>query len=237
MVTPLAYFDLVETFAKPGCAVCRLVLRDVDRFLTSVMYERVNKSDTHRAFRNARGLCNEHSWQLTQGKGNALGIATLYEVAVAEVIKVMREGTSEWDRTRLRNNKTERNAKALADSLLPSGPCIACELLADSEKDYIGELSRKIADPQLQEAYRASEGLCLPHFRQVLYKTRNMQHLEQFIEIQGAIWDRLRADLHEFIDKNKHERMHEAMGPEGNSWLRAIEQLSGAKGVFGPEPH
>ncbi len=228
MVTPLAYFDLVESFAKPGCAVCRLVLRDVERFLGSVMYERLAESETHLAFRKARGLCNEHSWQLTKGKGNALGIATLYEVAIMEVIKTMKP-------TRFRDNKSEHDGPTLADRLQPTGPCIACQLLADSEKDYVAELSRKIADPQLQDAYRASEGLCLPHFRQVLHKTRNRHHLEQLVEIQGAIWERLRADLHEFIDKNRHERMHEAMGPEGNSWLRAIEQLSGAKGVFGTE--
>jgi hypothetical protein len=39
--TPYSYFDLVEAFGKPGCAVCNLLLRDADRFLDSILYEYV----------------------------------------------------------------------------------------------------------------------------------------------------------------------------------------------------
>ena len=37
----------------------------------------------------------------------------------------------------------------------------------------------------------------------------------------------------EFADKNDYQRMHEAMGAEGDSWQRAIGQMAGEKGIFG----
>ena len=36
--TPFSYFDLVETFPKPGCAVCTLTQRDVERHVDLMLY-------------------------------------------------------------------------------------------------------------------------------------------------------------------------------------------------------
>lgn len=236
MGTPLAYYDLVETFPKPGCAICNLLLRDVDQYLDSLLYEYVNDPATHRAFRGARGLCNAHGWQLTRYMGNSLGIAVLYRAAVDEVLKII-------ERTPIQTNtpsglanllgaNSEANGLALADSLEPTGQCLACALAAAAEKRYIQTFSQHMANAQLQDAYRASDGLCLPHFRQALRETRNPIHLQQMISIQRDIWGRLKADLEEFESKSSHDRQHEPMGAEGDSWRRAIGRMAGEKGVF-----
>jgi hypothetical protein len=85
LTTPLAYFDLIVTFATPGCAVCNLVLSDVDQYLDSLLYEYVNERETHRTFRASRGLCNEHSWQILRYSGSSLGIAILSHAVIDEL--------------------------------------------------------------------------------------------------------------------------------------------------------
>jgi hypothetical protein len=44
---------------------------------------------------------------------------------------------------------------------------------------------------------------------------------------------RLKFDLSEFVRKYDYNNAHEAIGAEGTSWLRAVRQMSGEKGVFG----
>lgn len=235
-----AYFDLIETFAKPGCALCALALRDVDHFLDLLLYERVNEPDSHRAFRASRGLCSEHGGQLVQHKGGALAIAVLYKATVDEVLKVMAQSTvdgqSQSGFARLLNANGGARGINLADQLEPQGPCMACQLLADSEERYVQVMIQHLADARLQEAYRTSEGLCLPHFRQVLRQVRDSSHLRLLISIQTAIWEKLKAELQVFIDKNDHYRSRESMGVEGDSWQRAIKRMAGERGVFGVEP-
>jgi len=239
MLTPLAYFDLVETLPKPGCAICNLLLRDVDHFLDLLLYERVNEPYSHRSVRTSRGLCSEHGRQLITHKGGATGIAVLYQAAVDEVLKIMAQtpvqATTPSGFARFLNGNGDAGGVALADQLEPTEPCMACKLLIDSEDRYTHIFSENMGDDRLLDAYRASDGLCLPHFRQVLRRINNPNHLQPAIAIQTAIWERLKADLKEFIDKNDHRRMHEKMGAEGDSWQRAIRRMAGEKGVFGVE--
>lgn len=222
LTKPLAYYDLIETFPNPGCAVCTLMKRDGDRLLDSLLYERVMEPDSHRAFRTARGLCNEHAWQLMSYKGGSLGIATLYNATVDEVLKTLR-------------NVPQKGAP-LADKLEPTSTCMACKLLADSERDYLHVFQRYISDPRVWAAFESSpEGFCLPHFRLALRQSYPPDLLRKIVETQKVNWERLRANLLEFIDKNRHERMHEEMGAEKDSWQRAIAAMAGANGMFGIE--
>jgi hypothetical protein len=51
------------------------------------------------------------------------------------------------------------------------------------------------------------------------------------VEVQQAVWQRLRADLQEFIRKNDYRFKNEGSGPEDDAWLRAIEAVAGAPPV------
>jgi hypothetical protein len=236
LTTPLAYYDLIETFATPGCAVCNLVLRDVDQFLDSLLYEYVNERDTHRTFRASRGLCNEHSWQLLRYSGSSLGIAILSRAVIDELLKALDSVPTppipDSGLARLRGRQ-KAAAASLADRLEPTEPCPACRARADAEQRFLQTLSTYLADDKMAAAYRDSAGLCLPHFQTFLRHANSSAHLERVITIQRAIWSRLKTELEEFADKSSHERMHEAMGPEADSWQRALSIIAGQKGVFG----
>src|SRR5262245_113504 len=129
MITPLAYFDLIETLPQPGCAICNLALRDVAHFLDLLLYERVMEPDTHLAFRARRGLCNEHSSQLVQLRGGAVGAAVLYRAAINEVIAIIEQtpvkSTAQSGFGRFLNTNANSDGRALAVRLEPTDPCIA----------------------------------------------------------------------------------------------------------------
>jgi hypothetical protein len=240
MVTPVTYFDLIDLFPQPGCAVCNLLRRNADRSLDALLYEYVSDPDTHRAFRQRRGLCNEHSWQLLRHSGNALGIAILYEAAVDEVLKIIEQAPLGMDPQsglgRMLGGAGKQNTSALADRLEPVGKCPICSQLAASEAQYIQVFCQYLGDEKLKEAYQASDGLCLPHFRQALRCVPDAERAQILMSIQTSIWKKLHVQLQEFCDKSNYRGIKEKMGEEGDSWRRAVGRLAGEEGVFGLDP-
>lgn len=232
MNNSMRYFDLVEALDQSGCAVCNLVLRDVDRYLDSLLYEYVNREETHHAFRIGRGLCSLHGMQVAQAKGGALGVAILFNAALDEVQQVGAT-SSPAQLSSLARLRGRNSAALLADALEPAGSCPVCEHLTRSEASYIAIMAEHIADAQIQSAYRHSSGLCLPHVRMVLRQISNPSRAELFAHLQYEIWRRLRDELELFIRKSNVRANIGPVGEEGDSWRRAITALAGEAGVFG----
>jgi hypothetical protein len=136
----------------------------------------------------------------------------------------------------LLDNRERLDAAPLAEALQPVQTCRACEMMAESEERNLAAFVSTFDDERLQNAYRDSQGLCLPHFQMALRRIRNAGHVQQMISVQTEIWQRLKADLREFADKYDYRRRHEPMGRERDSYLRAIESMAGKKGVFGVDP-
>ncbi|TVR24086.1 MAG: hypothetical protein EA396_02175 [Anaerolineaceae bacterium] len=229
---PTGYYDLVERFPASGCAVCRLVLRDGERSLKSLMHEYVMDFDTQADFRRSRGLCNHHAWWLS-GARNALGVAKLYSAALDEIINTLDSVTDDGQRTlfsRLLNG--DGNRSALADALRQKKPCPVCALQSANEARYLKTLCKYIKDERMNTAYRASDGLCLTHFRGALNAAPSAATHTELVTIQRDIWHRLYAELNEFMRKSD-VYVNENFGEEGDSWLRTIASLGGLSGVFG----
>ncbi len=232
---PFAYYDLLDAFAKPGCAVCALLLRDAAQFLDKLLYEFVNDRQMQRAFRASYGLCNPHSWQLTGYRGGALGAAILHAAVLGDIqAKMDRFAPASAALTGIsRLFRADAPGEALARALEPQAACMACERLAVAESDAISTLAQVIHLPDVQSAYQASEGLCLPHFRQLLRQVSSPSDLKAVISFQAAIWSKLEAEIAEFQRKSDAHYGDETIdADEATSWLRAVGQVAGAKGAL-----
>jgi hypothetical protein len=228
------FYDLVETFPKPGCAVCTLLEADTRRLLDNILYERVTDPPTQTRFRSSRGLCSEHAYQLTTFS-HVLGIAILYEAVLDETLKALdqaeKEGHSPGGLARWWNAAVANDP--LVTALEPVEPCMVCAAQDDHEALFIRILSDHITDERLESAYRQSDGLCREHFQMALRVTRDTRHARLLLDIQRDIWERLRGELREFARKYDFKHVDEKMGAEGDSWRRAALHFSGARGVFG----
>ncbi|MER3404342.1 MAG: hypothetical protein C4289_03540, partial [Chloroflexota bacterium] len=72
------YFDLLDAFGEPGCALCRLATRSTARFLDVLSYENVNDYEVREWLRQARGFCTVHAWQWADDVRDGLGTAIIY---------------------------------------------------------------------------------------------------------------------------------------------------------------
>ncbi len=226
MLFPFGYYDLIEAFTQTGCAVCRLVKRDVQRHIDEILYEHVTDTAMYNRFRASRGLCAEHG-QLLLGFGNALGIATLYEAVLDKLVSLSQDGLGISTTRTLSRLLSKSNGQALADMLAPDQPCIACEMQSASDDRYADILGEYIQDDKLQTAYRQSDGLCLSHIRHALTRAKTGDNAKLLLTIQAEIWHKLRTELAEFRRKYDFQHVDEAMGAEGDSWMRAVLRVGG----------
>lgn len=228
---PLNYYDFLQYFAEPGCLICNLVERDVAKYLDSLMYEYVNAPMTHEAMRASRGLCAQHNGQLVDYGASVLGIAILQSAILDEVLKISGGTSGGSALSRLRGSL--RKGAGLADNLEPVAPCSACEALLKAEQLHVDALAFHIDDADLANAFRGSNGLCLPHFRLALRAAPGAAHVEALLMMQTAIWGNLKGELDEFARKYDFNHADEDMGAEGDSWRRALGFVAGAARVFG----
>lgn len=238
---PFGFYDLIDQFARPGCAVCHLLLADVERLLDSILYEFATEPDMQTDFRDSRGLCAEHGWRMVQigaARGGALNIAKLYERPLADALALLGQVTPDAGAQAglMRRLFAQHPNAALIAALEPEHPCIACKLLNASEAQIIAILGDHVGDARLRAAFAASEGVCLPHFRLTLRHTQDTERARLLIETQSAIWSRLQAELTEFIRKSNYQYADEGLtGAESTSWQRVVARLGGERGVFGPQ--
>ena len=214
---------LYEAFEQPGCPVCRLTDASVHGYLESLMYEYVNKPPTHIAVREARGFCPVHAWHINDElSASALGIAVLYEGLLRTMLKDM--GAVTPDSGRLQINRA-------ANALQPERECPACEHRATVEDHLLRNLLEHLKHDAFADGLAHSAGLCLPHLRMALEQNGHTRAKARLLAIQQDIWARLQRDLVEYMRKNDYRFAGEEMGAEGDSSLRAIEQMSGKKGL------
>ncbi len=236
---PLSYYRLLTAFEKPGCPVCTVLLQDADRYLANVLYELALDPGIRRAFRARRGLCSEHSWQALQHRGMSLGIALLHQTALNEMLRIMAETpatVSAGDRPGLFQRLFKGGSPStLVDRLEAADPCVICRMVSEAEQRYLQVLGHYVAERRLAEAYRASDGLCLPHFRLALRAADSAPAREHLAALQQEAWARLKADLDGLIDKSNYQDRHTLTASEANSWAR-VARMAGERGVFGPDP-
>lgn len=233
MVTPMSMFDIADAFKEPGCPVCRLVQAKTKQFLHSMLFERIIQPETHERFRVGRGLCNSHAWQLAEFKGALLNISIYYRGAINDMLKELDAAPVATAKSGLARLMGGSAGSPLADVMMPNGPCIACDTRKKNEQLYVKTVGEYISDARLSDPYRASDGLCLPHFRQSMRFAKRPADQKLLLEIQRAIWEALIADLDLFKEMHDHKKVGQWMGDEGDSWLRALRGMAGEEDVFG----
>jgi hypothetical protein len=235
------YYDLRQALTEPGCALCRLLARLADNAIDGVLWELVNDPDTRRNLNRARGYCREHAWLLVR-HGASLGVAILMQDVIETLLGVLEMANFEkpagpplsrvWHSLNHSPSSSEATAGLLAE-LSPQQPCPVCVATERATSYYLEALLKHLNGPdELLSIYRASDGFCLPHFRQALARVTDKGVPENaftaLVEAQKTIWQRLEADLREFIRKNNYLFQKEEFGQEGDAWRRAIEAVSGA---------
>lgn len=225
---PFSYHELLETFPERGCAFCNLLRAKVERYLDHLLYERVTRPATHEVFGSALGLCATHGELLLTAKGSALGISILYQTSLKAGLDGLKAAGTSYARGG-RKRLSHRSPKYLS----PASGCPACQQMLEIEQILIVTLREFADNDRLMEAYRQSDGLCLPHVRLLMESGISGAARDQLVSLQADHWRSLLAELETFIAKHDYRMAKDEFGDERDSWRRVVRLVSGDPVVFG----
>lgn len=220
------YFSLLEALAAPGCGLCAIGHKAIDRFFDNMLYEYVNDPGTQEMMNASHGLCATHS-ELLLGYRGALGVAILYNAVLRRLETELPppQESGNLSMRRLFGGRTDYPP-------IPSEPCPACVTRDEAALRAIREFDAHHAEPELVAAWQSSGGLCLPHLNQALSKVGHPARA-LVVTRQREVWARLRIDLEAFIRKNDYRFQEEGFtNSESHSWQDAVRATAGAPGIF-----
>jgi hypothetical protein len=229
----LSTHDLIEACREPGCPICRLEQRHVQRYLEHQFYENVNDVDYRHLLRQSMGFCREHTWQIVDERlGDVLGIAILHHDLIGTTLeKLGKTDPSVTDEGDGRKKQLPGQVSAIAQRALsaitPHKRCPACHQRDEEETSLVSSLMENIGNSEIQAALHMSEGLCLPHMRLCLKQAKGTTFSEALLTMQRQKMEALHQELGELIRKNDYRFAREALGAEKDSWLRAVGMVVG----------
>lgn len=229
---PFGYYDLIEALPAPGCALCRLLEKDLRQYLDLLLFEYAMDFDVHGAFRAAHGLCSVHSADLLTFHMGATSIAALYGGVIETALAALDDALEAGERGAFRFGRRRTGGAEAAAALDAAGACAACASLNVREADYAQIAAEGMDDPDFRAAFDASEGFCLPHVRAVLRRAPPSA-ARHILTVQRRLWAGLRADLNMFMAKQDPRFGAAPDEREARSWRRALLTAAGVAGVFG----
>ena len=190
------YFDLLDGFKKPGCAICRYALRAVERFFDSLTYENTNDPRIRDGIRAARGFCNRHTVQYL-GFSDELGSALIYRDLLHTVLPALQAATPgglAGVTGALTDQDGQRGADRALKALAPTELCMACQRLQQSEEHYLATFLQHLGNQEFAATYESSDGLCAVHANLALQSSKGARR-DLLRRVQQRSWDALLQGL------------------------------------------
>ena len=228
---------LLEACREPGCPVCRLEQQDVEHYLDRKFYESVNSPAWRDQLRASLGFCHEHAWLgVNKRLGDALGFSIIYRDLVNSVLKQLNDGSSPARASRrwassLRQvpEQARTMIEKMLTALTPRKRCPVCEHRDETTRRVLSVLVEELEKPQMTDALRSSDGLCLSHLQDSLQHVNELPVCEKLLAIHREKLEDLSSELGEFIRKNDYQAIKEGFGREGDAWLRAVSIIVGSR--------
>lgn len=208
----IPYFALVDALETSGCPICTQVETGLKKYLDTLLYEGINDVGFRRRLRKNRGFCSYHA-HLFRACNDGLAVALTHRNLLADAIEAAASR---------RQNRPRHAAEQ----------CLLCELIAESETRHLAVLIDFIEDENLQNAFLGSDGLCLPHFKRLLEKCKNVPAWLR--EFQIRRYRELLVAIDTFIDacNASTPRTEASLSPkEKNAWKNVIDMLYGRKEI------
>lgn len=176
-----------------NCPLCKIIEDALSWHLETFLTEHVNDVKIRALWREAGGLCAEHT-RLLQENGPPLPRAILYHDLISSLIPEPPKRKPLWQREKPQAN-----------------PCPVCAQVVQIEEGYLGLLGDSLAQGTFREQLKLSAPFCLHHWRTFLRLCKKEGSRDYFQKIQLAKTEKILGDLGEFIRKHDWRYQDEAL--------------------------
>ena len=214
--------ELVDALNSRRCVLCYLYRKDLFDLIckwVSTTEEAVKKETLKQ-----KGFCNYHLWKLreisTEESTAYLARFFLQDFLLQSEDKSLEEVTT-WLKN-YSNNQRDTPHK---------NTCLICAALSELESKRLGSFMKFIGTKENMDLYRASRGLCIPHFIKTFLSAKSEAMIKELLAIQKRHTQALVQELDEFIRKKGSSLQWRRTREEKESYLRALEKITGREGV------
>ena len=191
--------EVREALTRGGCAICLLNKRAVEAWIQSLLREGITDVKARLRFREAGGLCGEHT-RLLEDHGSPLGVSILLHDVLTQA--------------------------SPASGRRTPPKCGVCAYLRETEARYVDAMAASLVWPEVQTAFQASPGLCVPHIQRLIRRAR--RGTDHWVRMAcAAHLDPLISELAEIIRKHDYRYAAEPWGEEADAWRRAAARWAG----------
>ena len=186
------FFELQKASEKPGCPLCRIIRDRAHRYIDNTLFEHISNRAFRALYRAAGGFCSFHARHLVSFR-DGLAVAILSRDIVEDRI-ISFAGKTKWR---------------------PKGKCPVCIEKENIENEYLDFLDRSggnsAEEKELREFFTASDGLCAPHYHNLLFMKRRFgKSIPAWIkEFQETKFRNLKTRLDQFIELSAYGRQEE----------------------------
>jgi hypothetical protein len=185
------FFELQKASEKTGCPLCRIVSDRAHRYIDNTLFEHVANRGFRALWRAAGGFCSFHSRALLSFR-DGLAVAILSRDVLEDRIKSFKSKIK-WK---------------------PKGRCPVCIERDKIENEYLHFLASSGGDSpeeiELRQFFMASDGLCAPHYHDLVFKTSGFKGVPAWIKkFQENKFKELLTRVDKFIELSAYGRQKE----------------------------
>ncbi len=219
---PASDFD--RDLATRGCPACAHMIRATHRFLARFQYTLAVAEQTQRLYASTLGFCPLHTWQLAavaSPQGLSQGYPPLLERLSADLSRLAEaEETPSSDAVR----KLVQSAKG----------CRLCQLLQESETDYLKRLAAFIETEHGRKVYAYAQGVCLRHLGQLIDFVAARGTVRLLVTHASRKFSAISDNMQAFALKYDARRGHSQNKDERDASMRALIHTAGEREVCFP---
>jgi hypothetical protein len=216
----IAQAQLAELLEAAGCPLCRHGARSVERFIASMLWERVSDTTFRLELVESGGFCDNHTRAVTladrKHMGGTLGTAILHRAVLEARLTAVEEA---------RRHRGRSRAKRLAAALVPAR-CPACVQRETAVADALAGLLELAGDPAWSNAL-VETPFCLDHLGRLIAAGGDSRPWLEIEERQLARLRELTTRLASYVHHSSHDRRHLLTDAERGAADEATRTIAG----------
>jgi len=210
------YTELLETFDREGCVICKLLEISVSKYLENLLHEFTMDPVSRREIREAFGYCRKHTGQLIDVTKN-----TNQRLSASIVVEDLA-------------NNFLKHSKRLLRSGIQAGTgmfkirknCPICKYYSKHEKMYVSEFAKGIVKEGFLEKLEEKPGICIEHLIMVSKSVKDRNALKKMLQPQIQAIEEIDIELNNFIKKFDHKSSEKITDNEASAWHRFFDRIN-----------
>jgi hypothetical protein len=228
--------DLLLAYKQPGCPVCHLEHDAVDQYLQTAFRARANDLAIRQDLRDSLGLCREHAWRmLNLGLENTIAAAIGYHDVLLKIVQQLQHAdltpnsSKRFLSLKKQPSKPLVMFKSVVKALTPRHRCPACNFGETFSRSILRTLIDSLQEQDMHGDLASSEGLCLPHLRQLFEQMQDADMCKELISMNVERVETLRRKLSELIRQIEQHKDRKIEQDEKDTWKVVINTIAGER--------